>query len=137
MINPWEIHIPSNCSWLFRGMCKIADDIKAYLWMQSINPHTVSFLHDPCCFEMPIAFKPTFLNMQLDFESFSVTDFIQDNAWDINKFSTIFWSEVNPIVLSHGKIHPLDYSKWVWFSKTNNKTVIATIYSHYNSSHFT
>lgn len=135
MINLWNLHIPPNCSWLFRGIYRVADDIKACIWLQSTNPSMVSFLYDPWCFETPLAFKPTFLNMHLDFERVRVVDFIHNNVYDSQKFLAVFGIDANPLALSHGNITPCDPSQWVWFSKINSKSVTATFYNFHYGRH--
>lgn len=136
MINLWNLHIPLNCSWLFRGICRIADDIKANLWTQSINPSMTSFLYDPWCFAIPIAYKPTYLNMHLEFEHLQVADFTHNNNWNTHLFLDVFGVNSCPPILSHGNIIHLEPSYWIWFSMTNTKSFNAIVYNHFNSKHY-
>lgn len=50
-----------------------------------------TFLYNPWCFEIPLAFKPTFLNMDLDFNDISVANFIVDIHWNLFELKTGFW----------------------------------------------
>ena len=65
----WSLTAPSNCSWFFRFFYKTAKEIKKNVWIQYVNPQSISILNDLCCFEAPLAFEPTFLNMDLALEN--------------------------------------------------------------------
>lgn len=91
---------------VYRGLCKVANEIKTCLWMQSVNPSTVSFLFDPLFSEIPIALKPTFFNMNLDFENFTLDDYIQIGRWCATNIATIFGHNPDSPIFSHGTINP-------------------------------
>ncbi|XP_039140427.1 uncharacterized protein LOC120277636 [Dioscorea cayenensis subsp. rotundata] len=59
--NFWKDSIPSGYSWFFRGLCYTANRLKPYCSLNSVNPNLVSFLYDPWCDNIPLAFNPTFL----------------------------------------------------------------------------
>lgn len=94
-----------------------------------------SFLYDLWCFEIPIAYKPTYFNMHLDFENFWVTNFTHNNNWNSQLFSVVFEDNSCPPSLSHGAIMHLDPPQWIWFSKTNTKSINAIVYNYFNSKH--
>lgn len=69
-INFWIDPIPGNCSWFFRGLCKTAHILKPNLWMISINVSSTSFMLDHWYFDIPLAYKLTYLNMDMDLLQF-------------------------------------------------------------------
>lgn len=75
---------------LFRGLCAIANGLKPYCWIKSSNPSTTYLFFDSWCFEIPLAFKPNFLNSEIDLISMTLFDFISDNNWDLQKVSFFF-----------------------------------------------
>lgn len=81
-INFWKDQIPSSCSWFFRGLYNSA----IYLWplcrINLVNPLDTSFLMDLWCFDIPIALKPTFININIDFDHFNISNLIQENNWN-------------------------------------------------------
>lgn len=54
---------PPNCLTFFKGLCINANILKPFLWINWFNPVVTSLLHHPWMFEIPIAFKPFFINM--------------------------------------------------------------------------
>ena len=61
------------------------------------------FLKDPWLFDIPLAFKPTFINIDLDFENFKIVDFLIDNRVNCEELSNCFsgqldWDEVSKLV---------------------------------------
>ena len=48
--------------------------LKLYLWMNYVNPNSTSFMNDYWWFETPLAFKPIFVNMEIDFNNFQILD---------------------------------------------------------------
>lgn len=89
--NIWTGKIPSKYSWFFRGMYRNAYHIKPLLWMNTINSTLISFLNDPWYFEIPIAYKPTYLNIDIDIDNMQISDLISDNKWNINQLQNNFW----------------------------------------------
>lgn len=55
----------------YKAKCKAVDIIKPHIWMYSINP-TTTFMKDPWCFENPLNFKQTFLNMDLKIKTLHI-----------------------------------------------------------------
>lgn len=86
----WTGNILVRCSWFYRGMCRNAKHIRPFLWLKTINPSITSFLNDPWYFEIPIAFKPTYFNMEIDFDSIQISNLLVDTHWNIHRLQTIF-----------------------------------------------
>lgn len=72
--NFWMDPIPTTCSSFFCVVCHTASSIKHWIWVKSINPHTTSFMFDPWYYDIPIALKPTFIDMNLALESFNLVN---------------------------------------------------------------
>ncbi|XP_039113706.1 uncharacterized protein LOC120249264 [Dioscorea cayenensis subsp. rotundata] len=116
--NVWKDSIPVNCSWFFRGLCRTLIQIKPFLWIKNVNPSDVSFLFDPWLFEIPLAFKPTYLNMDLNLDGFSINDFVVDIHWNLAALQRVFGEQINTEAFRLGSIYASDSSHWVWFPKT-------------------
>lgn len=58
--------------------------------MHSVNPNINYFLWDPWIFNIPVALKPTFINMDMDFEHISISNFILDDHWDFQNMNSLF-----------------------------------------------
>lgn len=95
----WSHSIPTNCSWFFQGLCKTANIIKPFLWINSYNPNSILVLHDPWLFEILIALKPTFINVDLDLDSYSMQDFHSGNGWNYDVFMNVFGASLDSPVL--------------------------------------
>ena len=106
MVNFWISSAPPDCSWFFKGLCKIAYAIKPCMWLNSTNPNKVSVFHDLWCFETPLAFKPTFLAMDLDVSWFHIADFMMENSLNTQAFNNLFGGVLNSPIFSLGNINP-------------------------------
>lgn len=42
-LNFWRNSVPVGCSWFFRGLCNAAFKLRAFLWLNFINPAQTSF----------------------------------------------------------------------------------------------
>lgn len=81
-LNLWNLSVLANCSWFYRDIYKTADVVKSCFWNISINPNDTSFLYDPWLFEIPLAYKPTFLNMTVAINQISLLDFYDNQGWN-------------------------------------------------------
>lgn len=76
--NCWSDFIPAKCSWFFRGLFRIAQALKPFLWIKTANLSISSILLDPLYFEIPLAFKLTYLNMDVNLDFVCISDFVVD-----------------------------------------------------------
>lgn len=95
IVNFWNDTIPVNCSWFFRGMWHTANLIKPQLWLYNFNPDLTDLLTHPWYFELPLAFKPTYLNMDINLDLMSLSDFFLDNNWNVNLLHDVFGEFLN------------------------------------------
>lgn len=65
-LNFWYHTPPPKCSWFFRGLCKSAMFIKHHCKLHSVNPNNNFLMWDPWLFNIPLALKPTFINMDME-----------------------------------------------------------------------
>lgn len=69
------------------------------------NPDQTDFFNDPWLFDNPLAFKPTYLNMNIQVENIIVNDCIKWDALDINSCKIMFgdfcnWSNMRDLTIS-------------------------------------
>ena len=55
-----------------------------------VNPQLVSFGMDPWWFELPLNFKPTYINMTVDLNSLQASDFIVNSLWNLEALKEVF-----------------------------------------------
>ncbi|KAH7679239.1 Reverse transcriptase zinc-binding domain-containing protein [Dioscorea alata] len=132
----WSNIIPAKCSWFYRGLYYNAFHIRPFLWMNTINPNLTSFLQDPWYFEIPIACKPTYLNMNLDIERVLISDLVEANHWKFNLLQTLFGPIINDDIISQSIISYDLKNNWLWFPKTESTKLTAMIYAHFNQNNF-
>lgn len=68
----------------------IAITLKPYIWIKSVNPSYTFLLHEPWCGDIPIAYKPTYINMNLDLNLINCGDLCYDSSWDLYRLSLFF-----------------------------------------------
>lgn len=79
----WNISCLQKASWLYKSLCQIAATLKPNLWINMSNPRDINLLGDPWCLDLPISYKPTYVNMSLPIESLSFQDFINGQTFNI------------------------------------------------------
>lgn len=68
--HPWDIPHFSHSSWFYKSISNSASILKNNFQIISCNPSFVNFWKDPCLFDIPISFKPTYLNIDYHLEIF-------------------------------------------------------------------
>lgn len=131
-INFWLDHASTKCSWFSVVFAISLCTTKHFCKIYSVNPISTSFLKDPWCFDIPIALKPTFHNMDADFHHINISDMICSNNYDFNCFNFIFGNQFNSSSGSLGTINFDSNNCWVWQLKSNCSKIFATVYHHLN-----
>lgn len=133
-INFWKDQIPSSCSWFFRGLYNSA----IYLWplcrINLVNPLDTSFLMDLWCFDIPIALKPTFININIDFDHFNISNLIQENSWNSTNLYHLLgnnFENTSPII---NLIDNSSHNHWVLQSTKIFTTVYHLLNHHITST---
>lgn len=127
-LNFWSNHFPPNYSVIFRGLYTTANVLKPNCWINNLNPGITSMSNDPWCFDIPLAFKPTFINIDFDMASMTVGDLIYYNCWDLHKLIDLFGYHSNDIINRLGTIDPYGANHWVWFPKSNTLKITSNVY---------
>ncbi|XP_039115766.1 uncharacterized protein LOC120251270 [Dioscorea cayenensis subsp. rotundata] len=130
--NFWMNSAPARCSWFYRSLFNVANRIKPFCRIGSVNPINTSFAWDPWCFDLPIARKPTFINMNVDLDNLSVSNFITGNGWDIAHLCSIFGSNFNMQVLLSNSIDYDSGNQWIWSPSSKQTTISSSVYHHLN-----
>lgn len=65
-------------------------------------------------FEIPIQFKPTYVNMNLINEELSLSNFIHDGNWNFSSIHLFLSEHFNPPKLDLSSIDPSTVNSWVW-----------------------
>lgn len=119
---------------LYRGMFRTAKIIRPFLWINQLNPAKTSILNDPWYFELPLAFKPTFLNMEVDYNVLQLADLLVDTHWNIASLHNIFDRNLNDNTLSQSRVTYDQDNQWCWFPNSPGTKVSTKIYSYFNHS---
>lgn len=124
--------IPRNCSWFFKGLYQTTAVIKPFCWIKTVNPSITSLLYDPWCDEISLAFKPTFINMHLNYVSPTCSDLCNDNSWDQDCLYTLFGPHAYEIISRMGRIDHTFFNEWVWAPKSATHKIASTVYHFLN-----
>lgn len=60
-----------------------AEIIIPNLWINVINPLQVSIMQDIWLFKIPLNLKPSYVNMQLDWDNITFADFHNNLEWNV------------------------------------------------------
>lgn len=133
-INLCSDAIPAKCSWFFRDPCHSAAFIRSHCKINSVNPDSTSFLWDPWMFDIPVALKPTFLNLDLDLEQINLFDFITGNCWNPHNFTSVFGNLFDSYDDNLASIDLVKVNHWVWLPRSNCTNITSVIY-HFLNQH--
>lgn len=131
MHNIWDFSPPPKCSWFF---CRIMEIIKPNLWINVVNPFQISILQDPWLFEIPLNYKPTFINMDIEWDNVFFSDFYNDSGWNCSMLNLAFGKNLDSPAIGMGKIDPNGLHHWVWFPSAKSNKIPNAIYHFLNSS---
>ncbi|XP_039129310.1 uncharacterized protein LOC120265457 isoform X2 [Dioscorea cayenensis subsp. rotundata] len=130
----WRNTAPVNCSWFYRSLHKAAPQIKPFCRINLINPALTSFCWDPWCFDIPIALKPTFINMNVDVNLLSISDVVNGDRWCDTSLLYVFGPNFNLQELSSTSIDLNSGNHWIWNPPTKLHKISSTIYQQLNLS---
>lgn len=111
-IQPWSYSIPPKRGWFFRGFCRCLKSFKPHLWLRSFNPQSTSLMNDPWYFDVPLPFKPTFLNMNLIDGNTEITVLIEESAWNPRRINDLLSDHLNSPAMASDH---LSFSTIDWF----------------------
>ncbi|XP_039146767.1 uncharacterized protein LOC120284004 [Dioscorea cayenensis subsp. rotundata] len=107
--------------------------LKPFCGIKSVNPSITSFLFDPWCGEIPLAFKPTFLNMHSDLDLLVCNDLCIGNSWNYDYLYNIFGSHIDDLIPIMSIIDHTCNNKWVWIPKPFSPKITSTVYHFLNN----
>lgn len=119
---------------VFRSLCKNLDSIKSNLKINIVNPNLTSIFGNPWIFEIPVNFKPTFIDMNLLNTNLHLNDFIRDGRWNFNGIQQSLNELFNPANMNLGHIDFNSTNSWAWISSLKGKSIVSEVYSHLNKS---
>lgn len=99
-LNFWKDPVFPNCLAFFKGLSSTVDIIKPFCWINFVNPNYSFVFFDPWCFEILLAFKPTFLNMNLGLVSLNFSNLVSNDSWNFGVLVNIFGNNLPFIVPS-------------------------------------
>lgn len=113
----------------------MANFLRPYIKLLSCNPATIVLWHDSCIFDIPIAKKPTFLNMSID----NPEELLFSNLSDSNGFCATFLRNLVGNNFDWNCIESLNINEsgsnlWVWRLHSSKASIASTVYEHANSS---
>ncbi|XP_039128871.1 uncharacterized protein LOC120265002 [Dioscorea cayenensis subsp. rotundata] len=123
-INFWTDPTPPRCSTAFA--------LKHHCWIKCVNPTCTSILYDPWCFDVPLAFKHTFINMDGVSNSVNLMDFISHNDWNHTKLQLLFGDSICNISGNLVSIDFTGFNFWVWFPKAHTSKLATNVYKTLN-----
>ena len=118
--NMWTSSNHRNTSWFYKGICKIANKIRMNLWLNECDPETISFLMDPWGFEIPLALKPTFLNMNLPIEELNVSNFLQDGKLNYDAVTDYLSTHIDWSRFAKMRLEVARPNHWVWIHNSSS-----------------
>lgn len=119
-----------NVLGFFRGFAILQIFLKLFCWLNSVNPNCASLLYDPWCSEIPLAFNPTFLNINSDFTEIRVSDLIFGNDWNTQSLRYLFGDNAQCFSSFLGSIDFDSGNHWVWYRGCFGNRILWSIYQH-------
>lgn len=132
-INFWRDSAPARCSWFFRGLCNSAICIRKFCKIKSVNPTRTSLLWDPWLFDIPIGLKPTYLNMNVDFEQISFTDILDIAQWPSNDINPVISNLDFTTIMNSVSFDPHNVNHWIWMPKASSTKLASAVYHTLNN----
>ncbi|XP_039127505.1 uncharacterized protein LOC120263608 [Dioscorea cayenensis subsp. rotundata] len=127
--NFWSLNTPPNCSAFFKGLNITAYVLKTYLWIKTLNLVLTSFWHHPWMFDIPITFKPVFINMDLNLDNLKIDDLLTNSSLNLNALNTMFGFNWDSPILSYGEINTEENNHWIWFPASQGNKITASVYT--------
>ncbi|XP_039143960.1 uncharacterized protein LOC120281070 [Dioscorea cayenensis subsp. rotundata] len=126
--HPWSVVSPSKSSWFFKSISRSAQCLKMHLRILRANPNDLDLLRDPCLLDLPILFKPTYLNMDFNFDNLHFSGLFLVDGINTPLFHNIFghnidWDWINTI-----RFDLNSHNHWVWGPSSHFSSVAAAVY---------
>lgn len=119
---------------LYISLCRTAEILRPHFSINCCNPNSIDFWNDPWCFRIPLAFKPTFINMHYWLKSLSTDNFVSGNALDVQETQLVLGMRLDWCRLSKWVLYYNSQNHWVWFLECFVEKSSKMVYNHLNQS---
>lgn len=128
----WNMSHCSRASWFYKSICKTTEIIKPNLLISTCNPNSLNLWDDPCLMDLPIRWKPTYINMDLNWDNITFDDFVYSDQLDYNALVHAFGNN-----LDWGWLHKFNvnasHNLWVWGTRSTKTTLASVVYDYLNA----
>lgn len=131
--SPWTPGLHSNISNLFKTICKISNVLKPNLCIPICNPAHTNFWDDPWLLDLPLHYKPTFLNMDL-LDNLSFNLIAPEGILDLAMCLDAFGNNFDKNNTNHTAFDFSANNNWTWWPCTPKSSLVAAVYDHLNFS---
>lgn len=130
----WNPSTHYKASWFFRMLHKTALNLRANFRINVCNPNTTRFLDDPWLFNIPINRWPTFINMDLPIENFSVSDFLSNNVLNLQNLTFCLSKDLDGNSASNLVFYHDSNNHWTWALSSSSAKISSDVYNFLNQS---
>lgn len=127
---------PPNAPSFSSSFAKLWILIKPLIWLNVINPNCTSVLNNPWCFEIPINFKPTFINVDLLDSNIHLADSTDDSNLNFSPNTRHLSNRIDSLIRNSSRIDPDRQKSWVILVSSKCYSIISAIYILLNDSNF-
>lgn len=110
----WELNLNPNSSVFHKTLCKGARMIRSQFWVKVCNPNIIDFWNDSWLFDIPLDRKPTYINMYLDLDSATISNFVFDNSINLNSIHDLVGDQIDNVRLLKMRFDDSKTNLWVW-----------------------
>ncbi|XP_039135720.1 uncharacterized protein LOC120273142 [Dioscorea cayenensis subsp. rotundata] len=128
----WNSCSHSSDSSLHKAISKTMSVIKQNFHLATCNPNLVNVWEDPWLLDLPLNYKPTFINMNV-IDDLAVNSFISENTFNSNACSELFGGSLSRVVLNETNFDIHASNDWVWRPISSKATTVAVVYDFVNS----
>ncbi|XP_039134322.1 uncharacterized protein LOC120271710 [Dioscorea cayenensis subsp. rotundata] len=128
----WNNCSQSSVSSLHKAISKTMFVLKPNFHLATCNPNLVNVWEDPWILDLPLKYKPTFINMNVT-DTLAVTSFISEGTYNLNACSELFGGNLSRVVLNDSIFDTNASNDWVWRPISSKATTVATVYDFVNS----
>lgn len=129
----WNPSAMKNVSDFYRGFWATASQIKSNCQIKECNPSSTDFLIYHWFFDIFIAYKPTFINMNFQLNEITVEDCVHQFSINYDMCALLFGHNVDWSLMNHQSINRESSNYWVWTPSGSNASLVSSIYTWFNS----
>lgn len=127
----WNPKHVSKTSWFYKSICNTTNFIRFNINLLSCNPLKVDIWFDPYFFYLPLAKKPTFINMLLEkLEELSFIEIINSNGFYKVTLKNMFGNSLDWNQIEKVNLNEEGNNLWVRRHPSYRAFIASTIYDH-------